>query len=328
MGRAYRDGKGVPQDLDEAIKWYRWAYEKDPVWLSELCELLLKSDKEEYHKMCLEICLERCNRSARYAYGFLGRIYRDGKGVEKDLHAAAAWYRKAVEYGVEWAPLELFDVIWTFDDRKEDLDLLGLIRPLAEGGSVAAMGRLGRMYHRGRGVPKDYLLARRWLRRAVDRDSAWFQELYQTLLDSGDPRFRDEANKLFASESERGSKHAYLQKARMYRDGKGVEKNIWAAEEWYRKAIECDMPIAAIELFEIYWYNKAEDTDKEMVNIILPFADAGNPGAMGRLGRAYRYGRGVPKNLAMAERWTAKACEKDPGRWSKGLEAIRSERKS
>ena len=328
MGRACRDGKGVPQNLDEAVRWFRWAYEKDPIWLSELCELLLKSDREDYHRLALELCLERCDRSARYAYGFLGRIYRDGKGVEKDLHAAASWYRKAVEYGVEWAPLELFDVIWTFDDRREDLDLLGLVRPLAEAGSVPAMGRLGRMYHRGRGVPKDHLLARRWLRRAADRDPAWFQELYDTLMESGDPKFRSEAAKLCASESEKGSKYAYLQRARMYRDGTGVEKDPGAAVEWYRKAAECDMPIAAIELFEIFWADRSDGTDKEMVNMILPFANAGNPGAMGRLGRAYRYGRGVPKNLQMAEKWTAKACEKDPKRWSKGLEAIRSERKA
>ncbi len=328
MGRAYRDGKGVPQDTDEAVRWLRWAYEKDPVWLSELCDLLLKSDREDYYRMALEICLERCDRSARYAYGFLGRIYRDGKGVEKDLHAAAGWYRKAVEYGVEWAPLELFDVIWTFDDRKEDLDLLGLIRPLAEAGSVSAMGRLGRMYHRGRGVPKDYLLARRWLRRANDRDPAWFQELYVTLLESGDPKFRDEAAKLCASESDSGSKYACLQRARMYRDGKGVEKDLGAAVEWYRKAVADGLPMAAIELFEILWSNRAEDTDKEMVNMILPFANEGNSGAMGRLGRAYRFGRGVPKNLLMAEKWMAKASEKDPTRWSKGLEAVRAEREA
>ena len=328
MGRACRDGKGVPQDTDEAVRWFRWAYEKDPVWLSELCDLLLKSDREDYHKLALEICLERCDRSARYAYGFLGRIYRDGKGVEKDLHAAAGWYRKAVEYGVEWAPMELFDILWTFDDRRDDLDLLGLVRSSAEAGVASAMGRLGRMYHRGRGVSKDYLLARRWLRRATDKDPAWFQELYDTLMESGDPKFRDEASRLCASEAESGSKYAYLQRARMYRDGKGVEKDPGAAVEWYGKAAEAGMPIAAIELFEMYWSDRAEDTDKEMINMILPFANAGNPGAMGRLGRAYRYGRGVPRNLVMAEKWTAKACEKDPGRWSKGLEAIRAERKA
>ncbi len=328
MGRAYRDGKGVPQDLDEAVRWFRWAYEKDPVWLSELCDLLLKSDREDYHKLALEICLERCDRSARYAYGFLGRIYRDGKGVEKDLRASAEWYKRAVEYGVEWAPMELFDVLWTFNDRREDTQLLALIRPQAEAGNVSAMGRLGRMYHRGRGVPKDHILARRWLRRAADRDSAWFQELYDTLMESGDPKFREEASKLCSAEAERGSKFAYLQKARMYRDGTGVAKDPGAAVEWYRKAVDQGLPMAAIELFELFWNNRAEETDKEMVNMILPFANAGNPGAMGRLGRAYRFGRGVPKNLAMAEKWTVKASEKDPSRWSKGVEAIRAERKA
>ena len=198
---------------------------------------------------------------------------------------------------------------------------------MAEGGSVAAMGRLGKVYHYGRGVPKDLHLARRWLRRAQERDYVWFPEYYETLLAS-DEKFHDEACKRCITLSDKGVKHAYVYRARMYRDGFGCEKNTDEAIAWYRKGVSEGMVLAAMELFEIFWANPSPATDKEMIDAILPFANRGSPGCMGRLGRAYHYGRGVPVNLAMAERWTAKACEKDPARWSKGLETIRLKRKS
>ncbi len=116
-GRMSRDGRGYPKDTDDAVQWFRWAYRKDPVWLQEYCGLLLSSGKEEYYQEAREVCLERCDKSARYAYGFLGRIYRDGKGVQKDLCESAKWFELAVINNVEWAPIEYFDVLWTFNDR-------------------------------------------------------------------------------------------------------------------------------------------------------------------------------------------------------------------
>ena len=71
------------------------------------------------------------------------------------------------------------------------------------------------------------------------------------------------------------------------------------------------------------WSLEDREYNREMLGIAYRLADAGNPGAMGRLGNVYRFGRGVPKNLLMAERWMSKACRKEPVRWGKSLEAIR-----
>jgi lipopolysaccharide cholinephosphotransferase len=43
--------------------------------------------------------------------GRLGRAYRDGKGVEKDLNKAIEWMRKASEQGLSWAKWELCDLL-------------------------------------------------------------------------------------------------------------------------------------------------------------------------------------------------------------------------
>lgn len=62
-----------------------------------------------------------------YSQYFLGRMYGDGRGVEKNPDEAAKWYRKAAEKGVQDAQF-----------------------------------RLGGMYERGEGVPKDMEYAYGW----------------------------------------------------------------------------------------------------------------------------------------------------------------------
>jgi TPR repeat protein len=65
LGLAYRNGKGVPQDLVEAVKWYNRAAEK--------------------------------NHAEAQAY--LGFMYMTGRGVRRNDVEAAKWHRKAAEQG-------------------------------------------------------------------------------------------------------------------------------------------------------------------------------------------------------------------------------------
>ena len=65
LGLAYRNGKGVQQDLEEAVKWYTRAAEK--------------------------------NHAEAQAY--LGFMYMTGRGVRRNDAEAAKWHRKAAEQG-------------------------------------------------------------------------------------------------------------------------------------------------------------------------------------------------------------------------------------
>lgn len=65
LGLAYRNGKGVPQDLQEAVKWYTLAADK--------------------------------NHAEAQAY--LGFMYMTGRGVRRNDVEAAKWHRKAAEQG-------------------------------------------------------------------------------------------------------------------------------------------------------------------------------------------------------------------------------------
>ena len=66
-------------------------------------------------------------------------------------------------------------------------------------------------------------------------------------------------------------------------------------------------PLLANEYFELCWKINNSDQDKKMIGAILPLAQSGDGGAMGRLAKAYRYGRGVDKNIDLSKEWSYKA---------------------
>ena len=68
LGAMYHDGRGVPQDYQTAVKWYRLA-------------------------------AAQINASAQ---SNLGVIYHDGRGVPQDYQAAVKWFKLAAEQG-DWA---------------------------------------------------------------------------------------------------------------------------------------------------------------------------------------------------------------------------------
>ena len=55
---------------------------------------------------------------------------------------------------------------------------------------------------------------------------------------------------------------------------------------------------------------------EEMISVATEFAEKGDGGAMGRLGRAYRDGKGVPQDMNKAAEWMRKAADKNI-RWAK-----------
>ena len=73
LGLTYSNDIDVPQDFQEAAKWYRLAAEQG---------------EED-------------------AQSWLGYIYKDGLGVPKDFQEAAKWYRLAAEQGHAYAQYNL-----------------------------------------------------------------------------------------------------------------------------------------------------------------------------------------------------------------------------
>ena len=88
-----------------------------------------------------------------------------------------------------------------------------------------------------------------------------------------------------------------------------------------RKAADQNLGWAKNELFDVLWKIGTPESYSEMIDVATRFAEAGDGAAMGRLGRAYREGKGMEKNLDKAAEWLHKAAEKNKF-WQKELDDI------
>ncbi len=162
----------------------------------------------------------------------------------------------------------------------------------------------------------------KWTRALSDAGVMWakyalFNILWRQRTREGD----EEMVKVVCKPAKNGDGASMKLLARAYREGRGVEKDMDKALEWARKAVAARTPLARNELFDVLSKIDTPESRTEMVKIIKTPASIGEPGAMYRLGCAYRDGRGVKKNLEKAEELLSKAAQKDQA-FKKGLESL------
>jgi len=115
------------------------------------------------------------------AFITIARKYRDGKGVPQDLNLAADWMRKAAAKNVGWAKNELFDILWKIGTPEAYGEMVSVAQSFADSGDGFAMGRLGRAYRDGKGVPQDLNLAADWMRKAAAKNVGWANKELKSL---------------------------------------------------------------------------------------------------------------------------------------------------
>ena len=131
LGSMYAEGKGVPQDYREAVKWYRLAAAQG-------------------------------NAPAQYS---MGMAYEKGQGVPQDYSEAVKWYRLAAEREDDWAQTRLGSLYAEGKGVPQDYEeAVKWFRLAAAQGSAQAQSSLGQAYEKGRGVPQDYSEAVKWYR--------------------------------------------------------------------------------------------------------------------------------------------------------------------
>jgi hypothetical protein len=141
--------------------------------INKIKKIFLDNNEEKYIW-----ALNELKKISQYgnAMGLLGRAYRDGKGIEKNLDIAAEWMRKAVAKNIGWANNELFDVLWRIGTAESFDEAAAVAKSRSEAGDGNAMGRLGRAYRDGKGVPQDLNIAAEWMRKAANIDIKWINE--------------------------------------------------------------------------------------------------------------------------------------------------------
>lgn len=139
LGVLYRDGKGVAQDFQQAIRHFRDA--------SELGD--------------------------RQAYNNLGMMYAFGWGVDKNLADAAVQFRKAADLGSVGGMDNLGTLYLNGHGVTQDYyEALKFFRLAADRGYANAQANMGKMYLNGWGVQQDNSHAYVWLSLAAAAGAA------------------------------------------------------------------------------------------------------------------------------------------------------------
>lgn len=137
LGSLYEEGHGVPKNMGEAAKWYKKASAQGKYRYSKNAQFLLGQLYDKGHLPLLSDAALWYKKAAdgghRKAPYYLGLLYANGRGVEKNNKTAVEWFRVAANQDYEYAQYEL-----------------------------------AQMYLSGRGVKKSLIKAHLWLSEAKD----------------------------------------------------------------------------------------------------------------------------------------------------------------
>lgn len=230
IGELYAEGLGVRQSSTEALHWYHLAclennreacFAEGTLYLlgrgvaqdKRQAKALFEKAASQNHAGALfnlgQMALEGSDArpqpdfaaAAQYfqkgaeagdmdsAYG-LALLYREGKGVPKDLDACAHWLKIAADNKNIAAEVEYGIMVFRANEARgagadplEDARAARYLIDAASKHNPIAENRLARLFAAGRGVPKDYVASAKWhvLARASGIEDAWLDGILNAL---------------------------------------------------------------------------------------------------------------------------------------------------
>jgi TPR repeat protein len=170
LGTAYVRGLGVPQDYNEALKWYRRSAEQGSahgeagLGVAYYYGYGVKPDYAE----SMRSYRKAAEQGDAAGEAGLGYLYQHGIGVTQDYAEALRWYRKAANQGQKLAERELGELYYNGEGVPQDYDqAFSWSYKGAAQGDAAAEYAVGYMYRYGQGVPSDRAAANRWFAKAA-----------------------------------------------------------------------------------------------------------------------------------------------------------------
>ena len=325
LGLHYRDGHGVPLNVNDAVHWIdkaaalgeaRAAYVLADLYQGGYGVEIDKAKAAAFYRQA-KPGLERMSQHRHIdATTVLGTMHRDGNGMGADPSEAARLYRVAADLGSANAMNNLADLYAHGSGVPQDLDqAMRLLQTAIARNEDGAMLTLGTLHEDGRGTAQNYAEAMRWYREAAARGNGAAMEKIANLHYDGHgvPVDHKQAMSWFRQAAARGTPSAMNSVGVLTEKGDGVPANPGEARRWYQAAAELGSADAMRNLGTLYdngtgvakngpeaqrWYLKAVERSDDV-------------DAMYSLGELFRNGRGVPVNFPEALKWYRRAVEKD-----------------
>lgn len=245
----------------------------------------------------------------------LGRAYETGKGKERDHEKAVSCYRRAAELGHIESQYHLGAAYeWGFGVKVSYEKATYWYQKAAEQGDACGQYLLAvRIYKQSKGNEREYLKAAEWYQKAAEQGYIPAQSALSKMYESGIGVKQDyekaafwsqEEYRLTCQAAERGDSDAQYSLGNMYMRGRpGLEKDVWTAVKWYKKAAAQGHKDAQFYLGEMY--EKGRDVNQDYGEAIAWYEKVGAQGdtrALLRLGDLYTEGKGVERNYFRAQK--------------------------
>ena len=315
LGLMHEAGRGVEQNLTEAVRFYRLAadqgYAEGQTSLGVMYEYGAGVDQSvteavRWYRLAAEQGHARGQKN-------LGTMYEFGKGVQRSLTEAVSWYRLAAEQGYAEGQTS-FGVMYENGAGIEQnfTEAVRWYRLAAQQGHARGQKNLGLMYESGRGVAQSLTEAVRWYRLAAEQGYAKAQKNLGTMYEFGRGVEQNltEAVRWYRSAAEQGLASGQKNLGTMYEFGRGVEQNLTEAVRWYRLAAEQGHAEGQTSLGVMYDNGDGVEQNRtEAVRWYRLAAEQGHARGQKNLGTMYEFGNGVQRSLTEAVRWYRLAAE-------------------
>jgi TPR repeat protein/serine/threonine protein kinase len=184
-------------------------------------------------------------------------------------------------------------------------------------GDVDSARKLGLLYLKADGVPRDANQAMKWLRTAADSGDAQAQNALGEMYLEGNGVKEDYAQALswFQKAADQGLAEGQVKLAGMYDMGQGIKEDNAQGANWYLKAANQGNAEAQLLMGYDYHFGNGVPKDepqaqawfKQAFSSAQKAADQGDAEALNRLAGMYANGTGVTVDRAQAQVWYQKA---------------------
>jgi uncharacterized protein len=287
----HANGQGLPQNYQEAFKFYQLAAKGEYLQArTKIYDLAVKNIPQALNFLIADV--ENGITEAQFV---LASMHASGQVVPQNYEVAMKLYNQLASkqnyYLTETDALKLVN--------KNDLEEVTKIIFDANKGIIKAQYTLGIMYAKGHGVLKNRSKADKWYRLAEASSHKARLNIYN-LAKKNVPQ----AIQVLIEDAKNGINEAQLALAKMYDKGNGLLKDRNKAAKWYRIAEE------SRHKAKNNIYNLAKKNDLEAMQVLIGDAENGIAEAQFVLASMYAKGQGVPQNYQEAIKWYFPLAEK------------------
>lgn len=278
-------GVGTGKDETAAREWFEQASKLDnPHAQYQLARMIFNdpSSTPEQTAQALERLTKAAEAGQDCAQYALGKIYRDGQGVEKDIQKAVALFTLAATKENSFAAFALGKLYLAGDAAlpRDPAAALKWLTYAAELGNQFAQYRLGKLLLKGDdGIPKDVITAIRWLTAAAKQENGYAEYALALVYLTGEDAPKDsvKALSLLKRSAGRGNQFAQYRLGKLLLQGEDAPKDVKAAIRWLTAAAEQGNQYAQYALGKLYLLGKEVPKDRSSaIKWFQLAADQGN----------------------------------------------------